>query len=73
MKAKRTLATIFQYQYQSVTDQSVSSDPGVRVDYFTRRRDPARHAHRLIGQLTSLGYQVTATPPSAPEPDGQAS
>ncbi|CAI7979532.1 MULTISPECIES: hypothetical protein [unclassified Parafrankia] len=51
----------------------MSSDPGVRVDYFTRRRDPARHAHRLIGQLTSLGYQVTATPPSAPEPDGQAS
>jgi transposase len=42
------------------------------ADYFTRRRDPARHAQRLISQLTSLGYQVTATPPDPPRPDNQA-
>jgi transposase len=35
-------------------------------DYFTRRRDPARHAQRLLNQLKALGYEVTATPPGGP-------
>jgi transposase len=36
------------------------------ADYFTQRRDPARHAQRLLNQLRSLGYEVTATPPAGP-------
>ncbi|WP_256790017.1 hypothetical protein [Frankia sp. AvcI1] len=30
-----------------------AATPG--ADYFTRRRDPARQAQRLISQVTSLG------------------
>jgi len=41
------------------------------ADYFTRRRDPARHAQRLISQLGALGYQVTVSAPS-PHPDSHA-
>ncbi len=41
------------------------------ANYFTHRRDPHRHAQRLISQLTSLGYQIEATPPPAP-PDTAA-
>jgi hypothetical protein len=46
---------------------SGTTDP---ADYFTGRRDPARHAQRLIYQLGSLGYQVTVTSSSASEPGG---
>lgn len=42
------------------------------ADYFTRRRDPARHAQRLISQLNSLGYQVTAVPPPGAPADQAA-
>jgi transposase len=33
------------------------------ADYFQRRRSPEHQARKLIGQLTALGYQVTAIPP----------
>ncbi len=31
------------------------------ADYFTRRRDPARHAQRLAAQLDALGYDTVIT------------
>ena len=31
------------------------------ADYFTRRRDPNRHAQRLISQLDALGYDAVIT------------
>jgi len=31
------------------------------ADYVTRRRDPNRHAHRLISQLDALGYDTVIT------------
>jgi transposase len=31
------------------------------ADYFTRRRDPARHAERLTAQLHAIGYDVVIT------------
>src|SRR3954454_10248766 len=34
------------------------------ADYFQRRRSPQHQARKLIGQLTALGYQVTAIPPT---------
>ena len=34
-------------------------DPG--ADCFTRRRDPNRHAQRLISQLDALGYDAIIT------------
>jgi transposase len=34
------------------------------ADYFQRRRPPEHQARKLIGQLTALGYQVTAIPPT---------
>jgi len=39
------------------------------ADYFTRRRDPARHAERLTAQLNALGYDavITKRPSQAPE------
>lgn len=33
------------------------------ADYFLRRRSPEHQAHRLIRQLQTLGYRVTAEPP----------
>ncbi len=30
-------------------------------DYFTKRQDPERQAHRLLSQLQQLGYSVTVT------------
>jgi transposase len=35
-------------------------------DYFQRRRDPQREAHRLVRQLQALGYRVTVTEPATP-------
>ena len=38
------------------------------ADYFTHRRDPARHAQRLAAQLDALGYDTVITR----RPDNQA-
>ncbi|NKX54371.1 hypothetical protein [Arthrobacter mobilis] len=38
-------------------------EPG--PDYFTRRHNPERRARRLTGELTTLGYTVTAEAPAA--------
>ena len=40
------------------------SRPGTRYedlgpDYYERRRDHNRHVSRLVGELGSLGYEVT--------------
>lgn len=35
------------------------------ADYFTRRHNPERRARRLLKELDTLGYTVTATPPAA--------
>ncbi len=42
------------------------------ADYFTQRRDPARHAQRLLNQLKSLGYKVSATPSADDQPAAKA-
>lgn len=34
-------------------------------DYFIKRHNPERRARRLISQLTTLGYTVTAEAPAA--------
>jgi transposase len=34
-------------------------------DYFNARRDPERHARRLVAQLEDLGYTVTLAAPAA--------
>ncbi len=38
-------------------------EPG--PDYFIRRHNPERRARRLISELTTLGYTVTAEAPAA--------
>ena len=39
------------------------------ADYFTRRRDPERHAQRLAAQMNSLGYDVVFTKRPTPPTD----
>ena len=49
------------------------STPGARyedlgADYYDRRRDHHRQVSHLIGQLGSLGYEVTLCRPAPAEP-----
>ena len=34
-------------------------------DYFSKRQDPERRAHRLVAQLEQLGFKVTLEPTAA--------
>lgn len=46
--------------WHMLTNGTIYQDPG--PDYFTKRRNPEREAHRLSDRLEQLGYTVTITP-----------
>lgn len=57
----RSILTIFWH---------LAADPTMRyqdlgVDYYERRRDPEREAHRLVAKLAKLGYTATLEPVAA--------